>query len=363
MDELVFGEPVRAAFDPKFLDALKDKPIPEIERYKDWQPNGLVAVLGEHRMRNILFAANPDGTMLATGGNQDAFIRIGPVETLHEKIILPGHRGGLYALAWSPKGDLLASAGTDGTVQLWDVHNLEQIPLPKVLEQWQVHCLAFSGDGKYLIGGSEDSLTPPKPGQSNGGLVWIWDMEKRERHFKHETNTPVRSVAISPVPGDYRVLWGGGPDDAKVYLWNFNPANGPEGNEPAWLDIRDPNPQVRKGDSQSFVGSVAFSPDGKRTVTAHNRRNFVENRGEWSIHIWDLDDFAEGHEKHKVTGFANDPMPVFSPDGKALVTAHRTDNSVVLWNANEATPIGTVATPGAIWTLRSCRAAIVKRTG
>src|SRR5262245_1574272 len=59
-DTLHSGEPIKVPFDRGALDALKDRPIPEVEVY-GWQPEGLVAVFGEHRMRGNLLALHPDG--------------------------------------------------------------------------------------------------------------------------------------------------------------------------------------------------------------------------------------------------------------------------------------------------------------
>ena len=58
LEHLDFGPPIETRFDRKRLDALPDRPIPDIEKYP-WQPAELVAVLGEHRMRGQLFAARP----------------------------------------------------------------------------------------------------------------------------------------------------------------------------------------------------------------------------------------------------------------------------------------------------------------
>ncbi len=175
LDDLEFGDSVRAVFDPKFLDALREnKKIPEVEIYP-WLPRDLIAILGEHRMRGPLLAISPDGTQVAVAG-QDSYLRLGPLDTLHEKAVHAVPRG-IHALAWSPKGDVLVTSSGDGQVRLWDVRNIEGVPEPVVLaNDVAVTSLAFSGDGKYLVGGG--SYIRPAT-TSPGGKLWLWDMESR----------------------------------------------------------------------------------------------------------------------------------------------------------------------------------------
>jgi hypothetical protein len=301
-DDLEFSPTVRAKFDPKYLDALKAEQIPEVEVYP-WQPRDLVAILGEHRMRNTLTAANPDGTLVAVAGNQDGFVRIGPIETLHEKVVLGGYAA-THALAWSPKGDVLAVAGHDGLVRLWDVRDLDKVPEPVVLEKGAaVTSLSFSHDGKYLIGGGPTG--PEAPGR---GLLWVWDAQKRQVLHKKPQSAPVTCVAFSPAAGDYRALWGGGPGDGQLYLWDAE-----AGKELAAVDSR-----FDKVDDRSYVTRVALSPDGKRGVSGHYIWDPRVGRGEFSVRVWELDRFEKDKEKRVYKGFINDPQVAFAPDGKTV---------------------------------------------
>ncbi len=66
-----------------------------------------------------------------------------------------GHTDAVYSVAWSPDGKQLASAGHDGTVQVWNATDGGNVYTYKGHTN-VVLAMAWSPDGKRIASGSVD---------------------------------------------------------------------------------------------------------------------------------------------------------------------------------------------------------------
>jgi WD40 repeat protein len=99
-------------------------------------------------------AFSPDGELLASGGSLGA-IDLFHVPSGNRINYLEGHTSEISSLAFSPAGDLLASASKDNTIRLWDVSSGDELA---VIDEHGDHVssVLFSADGHWLISGSQD---------------------------------------------------------------------------------------------------------------------------------------------------------------------------------------------------------------
>lgn len=128
-------------------------------------------VLGNLRLRHGMevyaIDFSPDGQLLASG-SRDRSVKVWDLANGHELLTYTGHADSVRAVAFHPKESLIASAGGDRDIKLWDPRSGKDVRTLKGEGEY-VTGLAFSKDGKYLV--------TSQAGQAgkNPGLVCIYE--------------------------------------------------------------------------------------------------------------------------------------------------------------------------------------------
>lgn len=130
-------------------------------------PTQLDIALQAHRAPAVAVAYSPDGQLLASAST-DRTVQIRPVTNLSRfnsvpEIELP-HPDFVWAVAFSPDGRFLASGSADGGVRLWDTASLSGEPINTFFHDERVWSIAFSPDGRFLFSASDD------------GTIRIWQI-------------------------------------------------------------------------------------------------------------------------------------------------------------------------------------------
>lgn len=250
----------------------------------------------KHSLCAIAFS--PDGRLLvaaggtefkpaSTGGKTIGRVRVLDVATGKDLPELTGHTNKVFAAAFSPDSQTLATGGADRTVRLWDVATGKT---RAVLEGHAdaVMSVAFSADGKTIASASADRT------------VKLWDAGPgKERGPLEGHEDEVRAVAFSP---DGQTL-ATGSADGTARLW-------------------DPATQHQRAVLRGHRGGVlclAFSADGQTLATGS---------GDETVKLWDV---ATAKERAGLRGHRSGVSSVaFSPDDRTLASAGMND-AVRLW--------------------------------
>ena len=232
---------------------------------------GVTGLYGEVRIYDVVEGGAAEGTLIAA---------------------LRGHRDMVYAAVPSTDGKLIATAGYDREIVLWDASTGKEIRRLSGHND-AVYDLAFSPDGKNIVSASGDATLK----------LWRVDTGERLDTF----GQPLKEQHACLFTPDGRFVLGAGVDN-RVRVWQIISPDKPAINPLVVARFAHEAPIVR----------LALSRDGLRLATASEDR---------TIKVWDTDGFRPlavfPRQSDVVSAIS------FSPDGKSIAVG-RMDGSLDL---------------------------------
>ncbi|MFM8395215.1 MAG: WD40 repeat domain-containing protein, partial [Acidobacteriota bacterium] len=318
-----------------YLTASSDRTI------RIWEPenNQQVTELRGHRGDVTRLILSNDNERLLSS-SRDRSLKIWSLEALLEPAVIKAHDNNIYTVAFSPDGKWLATGSGDGTAKVWDVATGKPLSTLRADSENVLH-VAFSPPRAGMDGDGLSTRLLATAGAD--GVVRLWDTAswREVRQLKGHTKQ-IHELTFSP---DGRWL-ATASDDTTVRIWDpwtgslirvmtgysrevFAVAFSPDGSRLATAGWESPilirnletgEIERRLEGHDGVVWSIQFSPDGQALASAGQDKKII---------LWNV---ATGEKLQQMKGHLDEIFSLaFTPDGSRIASASN-DQRVKIWD-------------------------------